>query len=159
MAIPDAQDVRGHTVAATGQQKPLHSLLELHTKHTHTYKCSCRLFRQFLVKQNKDFIQRSCRKIKRQEQNCFIAELLLIVGINSNKCVSVSVCACRQVYMCVSVCAGRCVCVGVDVCMRVCKHVSVSGCVCVHMCMFGCRCECACVYVCVCVSTVASGRP
>lgn len=30
VAIPDTQDVGGHTVATAGIQKPLHSLLELH---------------------------------------------------------------------------------------------------------------------------------
>lgn len=32
VAIPDTQDVGGHTVATAGIQKPLHGLLELHTE-------------------------------------------------------------------------------------------------------------------------------
>lgn len=40
VAIPDTQDVGGHTVAAAGIQKPLHRLLELHRDTENEMKIS-----------------------------------------------------------------------------------------------------------------------
>jgi len=72
-------------------------------------------------------------------------------------CVSVRVCACVFVCVCVCVCVCACarVCVCTCVCVRVCLCVCVFDCVCVRVCVCACLCVCVCmcvcVWVCVCV--------
>ena len=64
-------------------------------------------------------------------------------------CVSVCVCVCDWIRVCVSVrmCVYMCLCVFVGVCVCVCLCVSVCVCVCVAVCVPACVCVCVCVCV------------
>ena len=61
--------------------------------------------------------------------------------------VTITVCICMPMYVCMYIC----MCVYISVCMCVCAHI--YACVCMYLCM--CICVYACVYMCVCVHECA----
>ena len=63
--------------------------------------------------------------------------------------VSVCLCVCVSVFLCVHVC--MCVCACVHACVRACVCVCVCACVCVRARVRMCVCACLCLWVCTCV--------